>query len=111
MFNEDLNVGALGVAIAFGFSLLCMAYLIGRISGCHINPAVTIGLAISKKLDKALIPYYIVSQLIGAALGGIVPTGSVWAGEGDNKLRVSANCRSVCDKRRCSDQRVALWSR
>ena len=48
---------------------------------------------------------------IGAALGGIVPTGSVWAGAGDNKLRVSANCRSVCDKRRCSDQRVALWSR
>jgi len=58
------------VSLAFGLSLLVAAYSIGPVSGCHINPAVTIGLAISKKLDKALIPYYIVSQLIGAALGG-----------------------------------------
>ena len=58
LFNEDLNVGALGVAIAFGFSLLCMAYLIGRISGCHINPAVTIGMVMAKKLEPAKsIPY------------------------------------------------------
>jgi len=58
------------VSLAFGLSLLIAAYSVGPVSGCHINPAVTVGLAISKKLDKALIPYYIVSQLIGAALGG-----------------------------------------
>ena len=58
------------VSLAFGLSLLVAAYSIGPVSGCHINPAVTIGLAISKKIDKAMIPYYIVSQLIGAALGG-----------------------------------------
>jgi len=58
------------VSLAFGLSLLVAAYSVGPVSGCHINPAVTIGLAISKKIEKALIPYYIVSQLIGAALGG-----------------------------------------
>ncbi len=58
------------VSLAFGLSLLVAAYSVGPVSGCHINPAVTIGLAISKKIDKALIPYYIVSQLIGATLGG-----------------------------------------
>lgn len=63
------------VSMAFGLSLLIAAYCVGPVSGCHINPAVTIGLAISKKLDKALVPYYIISQLVGAALGGAVILG------------------------------------
>ena len=45
------HVGWLGVGLAFGLSLLAMAYTIGPISGCHINPAVTIGLLINKKID------------------------------------------------------------
>ncbi len=69
LFNENLNVGALGVAIAFGFSLLCMAYLIGRISGCHINPAVTIGMVMAKKLEPAKsIPYFL-AQFVGGIVG------------------------------------------
>lgn len=69
LFNEGLNVGMFGVAIAFGFSLLTMAYLIGRISGCHINPAVTIGMVIAKKLEPIkAIPYFI-AQLVGGLVG------------------------------------------
>ena len=72
-FNEDLNVGALGVAIAFGFSLLCMAYLIGRISGCHINPAVTIGMVMAKKLEPAKSVPYFLAQFVGGVIGaGII---------------------------------------
>ena len=58
------------VALAFGLSLLVAAYAIGPVSGCHINPAVTVGLTVAGKLDKALLPAYIVGQLAGAAVGG-----------------------------------------
>ncbi len=45
------DIGQLGVALAFGLSLLVMAYVIGPISGCHINPAVTLGMLLTKKID------------------------------------------------------------
>ena len=61
---------ALMVSLAFGLSLLVAAYAIGPVSGCHINPAVTIGLVAAKKLDAALAPTYIVGQLLGGAVGG-----------------------------------------
>ena len=51
--HGDNGVGWLGVALGFGLSLAIMAYVIGPISGCHINPAVTLGLFVSKKIDKA----------------------------------------------------------
>lgn len=63
------------VSLAFGFSLLVAAYAVGPVSGCHINPAVTIGLAAAKKVESALVPVYIVGQLIGAALGGLAILG------------------------------------
>jgi aquaporin Z len=65
----DLPVGTLGVALAFGLSLLCAAYFIGSISGCHINPAVTIGLWAMKKTETKLVAWYIVGQIIGALVG------------------------------------------
>ena len=72
-FSQGLDVGALGVSIAFGFSLLCMAYLIGRISGCHINPAVTIGMIVAKKLDAAKSAPYFIGQFVGGIIGaGII---------------------------------------
>lgn len=72
-FNEGLSVGILGVALAFGLSLLGMAYLIGRISGCHINPAVTIGMLTTRKLAPAKsVPYF-----IGQFAGGIVGAGLI----------------------------------
>jgi aquaporin Z len=69
-FNEGLNVGILGVSLAFGLSLLCMAYLIGRISGCHINPAVTIGMIVTGKLEVARSVPYFIGQFVGGIVGG-----------------------------------------
>lgn len=66
------SVGVLGVSLAFGFGLLIAAYAIGSISGCHINPAVTMGLAAIKKCEWALTPFYIVGQVIGGVLGGLI---------------------------------------
>ena len=66
------KVGVLGVSLAFGLSLLIMAYVIGHISGAHINPAVTIGLASIKKFDWNKVPGYITAQIIGGILGGLV---------------------------------------
>ncbi len=66
------SVGVLGVAIAFGFSLLVAAYAIGSISGCHINPAVTLGLWIIGKTRTRELPFYIVGQLVGGIVGALV---------------------------------------
>jgi aquaporin Z len=72
-FDGSPNVGALGVALAFGLSLMTMAYLIGRISGCHINPAVTIGMVVTKKLDAAKSAPYFIGQFVGGIVGaGII---------------------------------------
>jgi aquaporin Z len=60
------KIGFLGVSLAFGLSLLAMVYAIGPISGCHINPAVTLGLLLSKKMDARYAGGYIVSQVVGA---------------------------------------------
>ncbi|MHC1679795.1 MAG: aquaporin Z [Methanomassiliicoccales archaeon] len=61
-------VTALGVALAFGFTLLVMAYAIGPISGCHINPAVTLGMFMAKKIKGKEAMLYMVAQVIGAIL-------------------------------------------
>jgi aquaporin Z len=67
------HVGNLGVAFAFGLSLLAMAYAIGPISGCHINPAVTLGLLVSGKVDVSEALRYWVAQIVGAiAAAGIL---------------------------------------
>jgi aquaporin Z len=68
-FKEGLSVGILGVALAFGLTLTAMAYLIGHISGCHVNPAVTIGMVIAKKLEPAKSVPYFVAQFIGGIIG------------------------------------------
>ena len=67
-----VGVGLLGVALAFGLTLHTMAFAIGTISGCHINPAVTIGLWAGKRFPAREVPTYIVAQLIGAVLASTV---------------------------------------
>ncbi|MGA7240934.1 MAG: aquaporin Z [Bryobacteraceae bacterium] len=65
----NLGIGFLGVAFAFGLTLLTMAFAIGHISGCHLNPAVSIGLAVGKRFPASELPGYIVAQLLGAVAG------------------------------------------
>ena len=69
----ELGIGFVGVAIAFGLTVVTMAYAIGHISGCHLNPAVSIGLWVGGRFDKKeLIPYIIAQVLGGIAGAGIL---------------------------------------
>ncbi|MFN8016426.1 MAG: aquaporin Z [Acidimicrobiia bacterium] len=70
--DKSMTVGILGVSIAFGLTVLVMAYAIGPISGCHINPAVTLGLVVAKKTRAALIPIYWSAQIVGGIIGALV---------------------------------------
>ena len=64
------RIGVFGVALAFGFALLAMAYCIGHVSGCHINPAVTLGILLTRKITAIQAAFYWVAQFAGAAIGG-----------------------------------------
>jgi aquaporin Z len=68
-----LGIGLLGVSLAFGLTVLTMAFAIGRISGCHLNPAISIGLWAGGRFPAKDLPPYIVSQVLGAiAAGGVL---------------------------------------
>lgn len=66
------GVGTLGVAFAFGLSVVAMAYAIGGISGCHINPAVTLGVLLSGRMSGKDVAMYMVFQVIGAVIGSAI---------------------------------------
>jgi aquaporin Z len=69
----DVGIGLLGVSLAFGLTVLTMAYAIGHISGCHLNPAVSIGLYVGGRFEaKELVPYIIAQVLGGIAAGGVL---------------------------------------
>jgi aquaporin Z len=69
----QVGIGLLGVALAFGLTVLTMAYAIGHISGCHLNPAVSIGLCVGGRFPAAKLAPYIVAQVLGAiAAGGVL---------------------------------------
>ena len=66
------GVGTLGVAFAFGLSVVAMAYAIGGISGCHINPAITLGVLLSGRMSGKDAAMYMVFQVIGAVIGSAI---------------------------------------
>lgn len=63
-----VGIGFLGVALAFGLTVLTMAFAIGHISGCHLNPAVSVGLVVGGRFPARELPAYIVAQVIGATV-------------------------------------------
>src|SRR3974377_2437852 len=64
-----LGIGFAGVALAFGLTLLVMAFTIGPISGCHINPAVTIGLVAGRRFPASELAPYAIAQVVGGIAG------------------------------------------
>lgn len=86
----ELGIGFLGVALAFGLTVLTMAFAIGHISGCHLNPAVSIGVWLGGRMKGSDVPGYIVAQV----LGGLAGAGVLWiiaSGNGSDLGGFAAN--------------------
>jgi aquaporin Z len=66
----NVGIGLLGVSLAFGLTVLTMAYAIGHISGCHLNPAVSTGLVVARRFPASELPAYVIAQLVGAIAAG-----------------------------------------
>lgn len=84
-------IGVYGVAVAFGLSLAIMAYVIGPISGCHINPAVTIGLLTRGTIDRRHAVSAWIGQVVGGIAGALVILAIVSATEGSSRGTFAAN--------------------
>ncbi|ADE55932.1 aquaporin Z [Coraliomargarita akajimensis] len=65
----EVGIGLLGVSFAFGLTVLTMAYAIGHISGCHLNPAVSVGLFLGGRFEGKDLPGYIIAQVLGGVVG------------------------------------------
>ncbi len=65
----DVGIGLLGVSFAFGLTVLTMAFAIGHVSGCHLNPAVTVGLVVGKRHPAGELLPYVIAQVVGGVLG------------------------------------------
>src|SRR5437762_13312392 len=68
----QLGIGFVGVALAFGLTVLTMAFAIGHVSGCHLNPAVSVGLWAGGRFKAGELPLYIIAQVLGAIVGAAV---------------------------------------
>src|SRR6187431_2337051 len=82
----NVGIGLLGVSLAFGLTVVTMAYAIGHISGCHLNPAVSLGLFVAGRFDAKQLGPYIAAQIGGAIAGAAVIALIVKTGHTDAKL-------------------------
>jgi len=80
----------LGISFAFGFIITAMVYAIGKISGCHINPAVTFALAVTKRVPWREVPAYWIAQVVGAVLGAL----AIWAVFGHSGIKLGMGMTS-----------------
>ncbi len=85
------KIGNLGIALSFGFALLIMAYVIGPISGCHINPAVTLGMLLSKKITLRHAVYAWVAQVVGGIFAAAIIYGIASGRDGWERGSFAAN--------------------
>ncbi len=85
------GVGTLGVAFAFGLSVVAMAYTIGGISGCHINPAITLGVFMSGRMSGKDAALYMIFQVIGAIIGSAILFALVSTGGHDGPTATGSN--------------------
>ena len=69
--SVQLGIGFLGVALAFGLTVMTMAYAVGHVSGAHFNPAVTLGVAVAKRFEWRDVPAYVGTQVVGGLVGGL----------------------------------------
>ena len=85
------GVGTIGVALAFGLSVVAMAYAIGGISGCHINPAITLGVFLSGRMNGKDAGMYMLFQVIGAIIGSAILYALVTTGGHDGPTATGSN--------------------
>lgn len=85
------GVGTIGVALAFGLSVVAMAYAIGGISGCHINPAITLGVYLSGRMKGKDAAMYMVFQVIGAVIGSALLYALIATGGHDGPTSTGSN--------------------
>lgn len=85
------DLGQLGVALSFGFAVLIMSYVVGPISGCHINPAVTLGMLLAKKIQPRQAVYAWIAQVVGGIFGAAVIYGIASGREGWNRDGFASN--------------------
>jgi aquaporin Z len=91
-----VGIGYLGVGLAFGLAVMTMAYAIGHISGCHLNPAVSLGLWVGKRFPASDLPAYIIAQLLGAVAGaGVLYL--IASGSADFSLSNGFACNGYAD--------------
>ncbi|ANI53210.1 aquaporin Z [Pseudomonas sp. DR 5-09] len=89
--SSPLGIGVLGVALAFGLTVLTMAFAIGHISGCHLNPAVSVGLSVGGRFPAKELPAYIIAQVVGAILAAAL---IVYIGSGKEGFDIAAGLAS-----------------
>jgi aquaporin Z len=70
--DVQVGIGYLGVALAFGLTVLTMAFAVGHVSGGHFNPAVTVGLALAKRIEWKWVPTYIITQIVAGTVAGAI---------------------------------------
>ena len=89
--SSPLGIGVLGVALAFGLTVLTMAFAIGHISGCHLNPAVSVGLSVGGRFPAKELPAYIIAQVVGAILAAAL---IAYIGSGKEGFDIAAGLAS-----------------
>ncbi len=105
----ELGIGYLGVALAFGLSVLTMAYAIGPISGAHLNPAVSVGLWVGGRFPASqLLPYVVAQVLGGLAAGGVLYL--IASGKAGFDLPPASPPTATANTRRAATRCKPRWS-